>query len=211
LTTTPTPTPVDALGRKRLQQVFSYLRALNQLRNPAPRQIADQPWALWLDELPECAAIRRGTAIEDDVVLVVERPVTTPAPTPPEGLGPWLRGLDHPEQEPRHHESRRSTLSDGSELEEAFDADPARRAALDGYLPAWRAWAETERPQRKAQRVFERLYALHGQLEREGERLELVLGDGLLHWRRSDESVHHPVLTTRLVLAFDPAVPAFTL
>ncbi len=32
---------------KRLTQVFRYLEALNQLRNPAKRQIDEQLWVLW--------------------------------------------------------------------------------------------------------------------------------------------------------------------
>lgn len=206
-----TSAAADAQGQARLSQVFEYLKALHQLRNPAPRQLADQPWALWLDELPESAFIQRGEGPETDVVLRVERPVLTSPPAPPESIAPWLRGLDHPESPLRVHDARRVADPDGAEREEAFDDAPDRRAALDAYMPAWVAWAEAERPVRRALRVFERLYALHGTIEREGERLELVLGDGLLHWHRGEDSLHHPVLTTRLALRFDPAVPAFTL
>jgi len=40
-------------GRDKLTRVFRYLEALNQHRNPAKRQIQEQPWSLWLRELPE--------------------------------------------------------------------------------------------------------------------------------------------------------------
>ena len=44
-------------------------------------------------------------------------------------------------------------------------------------------------------KIFEKLYELHGQLEREGERVELVLGDGILSWRRANTAANrHPVL-----------------
>jgi hypothetical protein len=41
-------------------RVFRYLEALNQHRNPAKRQIREQPWNLRLHELPEHPSIQRG-------------------------------------------------------------------------------------------------------------------------------------------------------
>jgi len=35
-------------------------------------------------------------------------------------------------------------------------------------------------------KIFESLYALYGRIDREAERVELVLGDGILSWRRAD-------------------------
>ena len=50
------------LGREKLVRVFGYLEALNQHRNPAKRNIDEQPWWLWLRELPEHASVERGSA-----------------------------------------------------------------------------------------------------------------------------------------------------
>ena len=48
-------------------------------------------------------------------------------------------------------------------------------------------------------------------LEREGGRLELILGDGILSWKRPGETdINHPVLFKRVQLGFDPKVPEFT-
>jgi len=45
-----------------------------------------------------------------------------------------------------------------------------------------------------------------------GEQIELVLGDGILSWKRGEEgSIYHPILLQRIQLAFDPSVPEFTL
>jgi len=40
-------------------------KALNQHRNPAKRQIREQLWSLWLHDLPEHPAIKRGEAHVD--------------------------------------------------------------------------------------------------------------------------------------------------
>src|SRR2546430_1141897 len=59
--------------------------------------------------------------------------------------------------------------------------------------------------------LFEKLYEIRGQIEREGEKLELVLGDGILSWERGEGSVFHPILLQRLQLEFDPTVPEFSI
>ena len=49
------------IGRKRVDQVFRYLEALNRLRNPAKRQLDEQLWSLWLRGLPDHHSVRVGT------------------------------------------------------------------------------------------------------------------------------------------------------
>lgn len=66
-----------------------------------------------------------------------------------------------------------------------------------------------ERPARLAAKLFEKLYELHGQIEREAERVELVVGDGILSWRLPDGGIHHPVLLQRVQLEFRPEIPEF--
>ena len=48
-------------------------------------------------------------------------------------------------------------------------------------------------------KIFETLYALYGRIDREGERVELVLGDGILSWRRDEGSIYHPILLQRSI------------
>jgi len=50
------------VAREKLTRVFRYLEALNQHRNPAKRQIREQLWSLWLHDLPDHPAIKRGAS-----------------------------------------------------------------------------------------------------------------------------------------------------
>ncbi|MEK7205565.1 MAG: hypothetical protein AAB254_08670, partial [candidate division NC10 bacterium] len=52
------------IGRGRITQVFRYLEALNQQRNPAKRLIHEQPWVLWLRGLPDHSSVRLGVLSE---------------------------------------------------------------------------------------------------------------------------------------------------
>lgn len=230
---------VHDLARPKLVQVFRYLQALHQLRNPIQREIAGQPWALWLHDLPDHPSVRRGLGmaastrdgdeaeslpdpnrdevVADEYILKVSRPRLTDPPEPPSAIVPWLlpgwRQVDGKVLvEPSIPDPEDTLEPDGEVRSLPFDAEPQRQHLLERWKAERDAWAEAERPARRAMTIFERLYALHAQLGREAERLELLLGDGLLDWQHSSGlEVHHPVLLLRLRLSFNPDIPEFTL
>jgi very-short-patch-repair endonuclease len=216
--------------RDKLTRVFRYLEALNQHRNPAKRRIHEQPWSLWLRALPQHPCIRRGAAktsssqtkngnsqnpedaANTNYVLKVQRPRLTRAPEPPLEIAAWLEdGWDDPcndftvKQTSEESENRTELGS------EKFADDPIRTANLERWKILRSEWVEAEKPARVAMRIFESLYALYGRIDREAERVELVLGDGILSWRRADGGIYHPILLQRLQLQFDASVPEFTL
>src|SRR6202007_3168620 len=108
------------VARDKLTRVFRYLEALNQHRNPAKRQIREQPWSLWLHGLPNHPAIKRGAGKSNasksrsketatgemeaggEFLLKVQRPVLTRPPEPPGEIAEWLgNGWDKPCDENR--------------------------------------------------------------------------------------------------------------
>ena len=91
-----------------------------------------------------------------------------------------------------------------------FDDDPSRVTAWDDWLERRDSWAKVEAPARLVNQVYERLFALHRELEREPESFQLMLGDGfLVSETRRGEDVEHPILLQRVELRFDPQVPEF--
>src|SRR3989442_8061608 len=217
------------VAREKLTRVFRYLEALNQHRNPAKRQIREQLWSLWLHDLPDHPSIKRGTSKpapaknkstdsqNDDTgsggfVLKVQRPSLTSPPEPPAAIATWLEsGWDDPSNEPSVSASRNESDQQGEPRTANFTDEPGRLAVLQRWTVARQEWAKNEKPARAAMKLFETLYALYGRIDREGERVELVLGDGILSWRRSEGGIFHPILLQRLQLQFDASVPEFTL
>jgi very-short-patch-repair endonuclease len=219
------------VAREKLTRVFRYLEALNQHRNPAKRQLREQPWSLWMRDLPDHSSIQRGAAkigspkakdknsqaIEDagsNHILKVRRPRLTRPPEPPKEICAWLEdGWDDP--------SNTISLSVEETLEEPensreqrivkFADDPARSAASERWKLLRDDWVKNEKPARAAMKIFETFYTLYGRIDREAERVELILGDGILSWRRPEGSIFHPILLQRLQLQFDASVPEFTL
>ncbi len=217
------------IARDKLTRVFRYLEALNQHRNPAKRQIREQPWSLWLRGLPEHPSIKRGAAKSspiktkskerpsadtdsEEFVVKVQRPVLTRPPEPPEETASWLEaGWDDPAEEILVQQFRTESDPSGNSRVVNFDENKARSAALQRWKHLRDEWAKSEKPARAAMKIFETLYALYGRIDREGERVELVLGDGILSWRRAEGDIYHPILLQRLQLHFNAAVPEFTI
>jgi very-short-patch-repair endonuclease len=217
------------VAREKLARVFRYLEALNEHRNPAKRRIQEQPWGLRLRDLPAHSSIRRGEAKpgsskpkngssqnrEEEsasYVLKVQRPRLTRAPEPPDEIAAWLEdSWDDPSKPLIFEESMEVTVDGAVPGLVRFVDDPARIASLERWKLLRSEWVSTEKPARNAMKLFESLYSLYGRIEREGERVELVLGDGVLSWRRPEGSIYHPILIQRLQLQFDASTPEFTI
>ncbi len=215
------------IARDKLTRVFRYLEALNQHRNPAKRQIREQLWSFWLHNLPDHPAIKLGSAqtrkgktettesvpadmSSEGFVLKVQRPPLSSSPEPPGEIVEWLEhGWDDPSNEISVLHTRDDSNHEGEAHIVSFADDLARPAALQRWKILREEWAKSERPARSAMKIFETLYALYGRIDREGERVELVLGDGILSWRRDEGSIYHPILLQRLQLQFNAAVPEF--
>jgi very-short-patch-repair endonuclease len=217
------------VAREKLTRVFRYLEALNQHRNPAKRQIREQPWNLHLRELPEHPSIQRGTGKAScaktkgggspsseeggaNYVLKVQRPRLSRPPEPPGEIAAWLEeGWDDPSNPVTVEETLEESDNRAEPRIAKFGDDPARTASLERWKFLREEWLKTEKPARAAMKIFEAFYALYGRIDREAERVELILGDGILSWQRAEGGIYHPILLQRLQLQFDASVPEFTL
>jgi very-short-patch-repair endonuclease len=216
------------VARDKLTRVFRYLEALNQHRNPAKRRVQEQPWSFRLRDLPEHPSIQRGAAkanysktqngnsqsTEDGTsyVLKVQRPRLTRGPEPPEEIAAWLEdGWDDPSNALTFKQTPGESENNAGPRIVKLADDPVRTASLEHWKLLRNEWVKTEKPARAVMKIFESLYALYGRIDREAERVELVLGDGILSWRRTDGGIYHPILLQRLQLQFDASVPEFTL
>ncbi len=220
-----TGTATQPLEIERARQLFRFLKDFAQRDVALPRSLSEQPWCLPLRELPRFPTISVGSvtlaAVRDipdadasplDAPLLrIGRPTLTPAPPPPEVLNDFLqRGWEDPDAEVCLAPPR-VRLEGGQTIPEPLEDDPARLAALESWRSARAPWAEAERPARAAMRAFEQIYDLHARLERESERLELLLGDGRLLWRRPEATFDHPLILQRVDLVFDPDRAEFRL
>ncbi len=206
-------------AKNRLVQTFQFLKELNELRNPVARDLSGAE-VLWLDSWPlhPCVQVWRGDRLEDgtdDAVVTemeplirIQRARLTPCPKPPEILDGWLKpGWQSVGEEAKVLESRNFQGKGKQTITVAFGEDQERVAAMNAWTTTRTKWADAERPAVAARQLFERIHALWTMMQREGDRVELVLADGMLSVK--EHSIEHPVLMQRVNLEFDPSVPEF--
>jgi very-short-patch-repair endonuclease len=201
--------------RQRVSKLFEFLRRLEERRSPVRRDMEDAEWRLRFSDLPEHPVVRTGrsapvradeTSAHDaeGLVLAVKRPPLTDGPRPPTTLGQWLvDGWRDPAAQPRFVERR--PLANGQT--EAFKADPRRVEESTKWVADRARWAEAELPARNAYALFDRIFTLWTRLQREGEAVRLLLGDGHLIWARADAGgpIRHPLILKDVEVRFDEA------
>jgi len=211
---------VELTAKSRLVQTFKFLKELNELRNPVPRDISTYAQVMRLDSWPihPCIAVRRGDRQEEEdtgtgeaeiePLVRIQRAHLTQCPNPPEVLDGWLEpGWQSVESEVEVLQSRNFPDVEKGSITLEFAADEMRAAALRSWTAAREKWAVAERPAVDARRLFETIHGLWTTMQREGDRVELVLADGMLGV--ADPLVRHPVLMQRVNLEFDPSRPEF--
>lgn len=196
--------------RARVRTLFEFLRRFDERRSPTRRNISDTEWRLFFSEVPRHHSVTANQGIRPDAggeesgpLLSIRKPKTTDCPVPPSSLEGWLHsGWMDPANSPEILPER---ASDTGNIER-FDEDKQRSAAAKTWLELREAWATEERSARASLALFNRCLALWARLQREGEALKLLLGDGLLIWAPMDDKrglVRHPLLLVEVELRFD--------
>jgi very-short-patch-repair endonuclease len=210
---------IQLAAKSRLVKTFRFLKELNELRNPVPRDLSSHE-VLRVGEWPvhPCVLVRWGDPVEEDgdevgdveiePLIRIKRAPLTECPEPPRALEDWLMpGWQSVEGEVALLKSRNVHDEKRGTVTADFTEDPARVAALETWQLTRLKWVVAERPAIAARALFARVHALWTTMQRKGDTVELVLADGML--QVVDQRIEHPVLLQRLNLAFDPAGPEF--
>ena len=208
--------------KSRILSLFKFLYEVNRLRNRPERTLQDQVSVIPLTRLPEHPSIQlvRPVATEGQPPAEFEIKVTrariTRCHEPPTVLRDWLlSGWDDPTKDAAHSDSQDEVNEKGESITIKFADDHERTTAWEQWTATRNAWVQPEIRARAALAFFEKLYELYALLEKDGERLELMVADGVLNWRvRSvmelvDVHIQHPVLLKRVELFFDSSKPEF--
>lgn len=199
--------------RERLTKLFEFLKAYTDLRYPPVRDIAEQPRSFWLKDLPSHPSVelfrdagKSDVEAEDsDIVLRLTRPVITNCPPPPTALSEWLKSGWQELTGTVEVQSTRNVIGkDGKTKIELFGADSQRPLLLSEWQQRREQWIANERPARQSLTLFQVVYEWYGVQEREGERIEMLIGDGLLHCPDAGGTFRHPILLQKLELEFYP-------
>jgi very-short-patch-repair endonuclease/DNA polymerase III delta prime subunit len=203
---------MPSTGQELVRSLFDYAIAYTQIKTPYARNIMQQPWFQYLGEVPKHETIQFTPPVSSDTasgwqLLKVGRAKLIEPPHLPEILLDWMDADWKTQQDPCPILQREANL--GNEIKvEQFKDSLDRANAYAGWLPVFKAWSAADRSARAALKLFEKLYEVHGILQRENELWELAVGDGFLF--HSPAQVEHPLLIHTLQLDFDSKAPAFT-
>ena len=203
------------IARERLVQVFNFLQQLNaksRVKKTAEAKNVNQLDCFKLAEWEGCKWIEffaiddsTGTEGELEPFVTVRRPELQKCPPPPKILEDWLLdGWRNPEEAVKILEVKKNS----PRRSEKFSSSAARVKAIRTWKSARTKWANAEKISRKAHDVFKKLHAIWMDLQREGDGIEILLGDGILSI--PEKRVEFPVIFQRIALKFSPKEPAFS-
>ncbi len=199
------------LARQRLSQLFNFFKAVEDRRTPRITAVKDHRWFLWLDDLPAHVSCRLHRPCPDDGEwLSLKKPDLTACPAPPAPLHGWLiDGWESPQAErPSVHAER--TLRQGEEFKsETFGASEQRSRSFEEWMEHRALWRSVELPARKLAQIWDRIFSLHNDLQRDGENWDLVLGDGLFSYMDGATFIYHPIVLRKVEHSFNPATREF--
>ena len=194
------------VARERLTQLFQFFKAVEERRTPKIVDVNQHRWFLWLDSLPSHGKLNLiKPTPENGEWLVIKKPPVAPCPTYPETLTEWIdKGWDDPSFELAPKVRQRTIQRGNDYVVIEFDSSPERIRIYDEWNLNRALWRSVELPARSAGKVWDRLFSLHHDLKRDGEALELMLGDGLVSYKGQLEPTFHPLVLRKVELFFDP-------
>ena len=206
----------DSLSRRRVLQIYKYLRQLHLIRHPVPVRLEEQPFSTPLDAHTDNPYVQGSIAFPDpkdgeraeaETLFRVTRPVFSDAPAPPYAISDWI---DFDWGSSAHVVAQPVESITRDETEVRFDADKGRVQAFNAWLDKWQEWRAQDLIKREAKAFFDKLYQLYNELQRESEQYDLLVGDGQLTWSQGGaDDIDHPILLKPVELQFDPDVPEF--
>ena len=199
----------SATDRDKIKRIFRFLQELHQVKSPPVVDLALYEWKLSYDAVPRYASVQRGDA-DSGFIIKVARPSESQCPRPSVAIEKWLKAdWEQFGVEPEFYAKRKTTSVAGKEVVEAFEESPERVEAFEKWYEQRRAWETAEKQLHSSLNVFLDLFELYGKFEREAERLQLFLADGILRIQKPGVVIHHPILLQRVELVFNPSVPEF--
>src|SRR3989441_3378629 len=167
-------------------------------------------WKLRHGAVPQYPSVQRGE-LDSGFIIKVARPRESHCPKPSVAIEKWLKpDWEQFGVEPEILARRTTTSVAGEETVELFEESRERVEAFEKWFDLKREWQKAEKGLRDSLNVFLDLFDLYGKFERESEKLQLFVADGILRIKKPDDVlIQHPILLQRVELVFNPSVPEF--
>ncbi|QWC23579.1 AAA family ATPase [Bacillus haikouensis] len=193
----------------KARQLFEYLLAVNNLRFNVIRDYAeyDRSWSKQSLESYGEDVFLFGDGNDDEAVLEIHRQkITSEILTPPQPekkIKEWITYSYNKENQPPQLPEPKVMRQDNGMVEVKFEEDSTRLKLFNEWKKEWHEWAAEVTRMKKVQSLYELFFRIHQDFQKEGEGLELLLGETLFTWKHEVGTIHHPLFTTKLDIELD--------
>jgi len=201
------------LARNRLTQLYTFFKKVEELKAPLVNNVSQYRWLLELANVPSHEKISFKSPVPDDGVwFSVTRPEITSCPKLPDELDGWIEASwESAQTENSTYIVERSIRQGEVFVKERFEQEPKRVELFDRWKKNRDIWRIIELPKRQVVSLWEKLFALFTDLEREGQNWELMLGDGVLSFAKGLNKIYHPIVLKKVELSFDSQTRTFSI
>lgn len=202
---------VDTTEQNKVVSLFRFISELNQLKQKTILNYKDYSWFIELSNLPDdpeniqiyyrdrLDEEESDTEIDNNIIFSVHNPEFQICPEPNLIFKDWLfLGWDN------FH--RAATVKEINTKDESniiyFNDSKERVTAYENWLKLRDAWAEKQKIIESTRNLFEKLYSIYFELQRESETEEFIVANGII-CDKNNNDIRHPVLTHRVKLDYD--------
>lgn len=197
-------------------RIFEYLRELKKLSTTVVWDMSSYGYEpLWIDDIPAAKGVKSAFLSQDvdrSIWLEVKKIKLPNAPTPPATCIDWVK--DGLYDDYKISPTLVDTIETDTELKEIKQIvdNAVVQDEFDKYMvKQWKPWAEDYGETLPVYKIYNKLFELHSSLKKEGEKVELILGLGLLVWQKQVQHIRRHLLVTSVQLDFDPVNAVITL
>ena len=205
----------DTIEQNKVISLFQFISELNKLKQKAILNYKDYPYFWELSKIPNDPdnikiyyrdrvdeEIFDSSADSGDILLSVHKPEFQKCPEPDLIFEDWLNfGWDN------FHNS--ASVKDSISFDKAlisyvenFADSKERTAKYEIWLKRRDIWAEKQKIIEATRKLFDKMYSVYFELQRESETEEIIVANGILCDKDNPE-IYHPVLTHRVKIDYD--------
>ena len=205
----------DITKQNKVISLFQFIGELNKLKQRAILNYKDNLYSFEISDLPDdpdnIKIYYRDRAEEgivefaednNEILLSVHKPEFQKCPNPDLIFRDWLNlGWD------KFHNS--ASVKESISFERAFVSrvenftDSRERVVrYEAWLKRRDIWIEKQKIIEATRKLFDKLYSIYFELQRESETEEIIVANGIL-CDRDNPKINHPVLTHRVKLDYD--------
>ena len=195
-------------SKEKILSLFNYLKGLCELKTKSILNIKNQEMSIYYDDIPKAPEYikiyYRDTVQNDDEdtctdLITVSKPEFEKCPQPPQSIIEWLE-LDWASTKIAEVKVKGTITKEN--IIENFTDSKQRVELFDKWSEERNIWYERQLKINNTREFFKRLYNIYIDLQRDSDSLELVVGNGFIKYKNTNE-VCHPILLKRVSIEFD--------